>query len=101
MTKDTSAITKRITDLLLVDRCDIEFKWKEYIGGKRYTSVYINNRQYKLLFSGAKGSLLEKYNRSYEVVEISFHNFMFLFNLCKLRDKLFNDLTVVKNNLTT
>lgn len=95
MTKDTSAIVKRIVDNILIDNYPVEFRWKEYIGGKRYTTVYIGER-YKLIFSGCKGSLLEKYKKEYEVVELSYHNFVFLYNFCRLYKKLFNNYCISK-----
>ena len=96
MTKDTSAVVKRIVDDILLKGEKVEFKWRDVIGGKTYTSVFIGDKHYKLIFSGAKGSLLEKTRSVYEVVTISHQNFLFLFNFCKLYHKLFDDLVITK-----
>lgn len=95
MTRNTLNVVKRIVDKIITDNYDIQFIWKDVIGGKRYTSVLIGD-EYKLIFSGSKGSVLRKIDGKYELEDISLHNFYFIFNFCKLYKKLFNNYTITK-----
>lgn len=94
--KITNWVVKDILDYI-TEGATIDFKWKEVIGGKKFTVAYIGYK-YKLIFSGAKGSVLHNFNNNgnYELLPISHSNFMFLIGLCRLYKDVISNYTISK-----
>lgn len=94
--KITNWVVKDILDYI-TEGATIDFKWKEVIGGKKFTVAYIGYK-YKLIFSGAKGSVLYRQTQSssYELLPISHSNFMFLIGLSRLYKDVVSNYTISK-----